>query len=57
MKLVKPATPTDDARHKIERETYQNHCRDIASIIAAGGKKPQDGIDLYLVSVNADTEP
>lgn len=60
MKLTKPLAHSDDARHQSERNTYLAHCSNIASIIAAGnGLKVtalQDFIDLYLTSVNTQTE-
>ena len=60
MILSKPATPTDDARYNTERQVYLAHCENIAHIIAAAvGQKVkvrQELIDLYLASVNAETE-
>lgn len=55
MKLAKPSVPSDDARNAIERESYMNHCRNIAEIIAANLKEPTDSIDLYLTTTNAHT--
>jgi len=60
MILSKPATPTNDARHAVERQVYLSHCENIAHIIAAAvGQKVnvrQELVDQYLTSVNAEAE-
>ncbi len=60
MKLAKPTAPTKDARYAIEQRTYLAHCENISRIISAAvGQKAtvrQELIDLYLTSVNTETE-
>lgn len=57
MKLAKSLVPSDDVRYGIEQEIYLAHCRNIASILSAAGKKGgQELVDQYLEAVNTDTE-
>jgi hypothetical protein len=57
MKLVKLTAPTDDVRFAVERETYDNHCRNIATIIASvDDRNRQAAIDAYLTATNANAE-
>jgi len=60
MKLVKPTVPTNDARYSIDQRTYLTHCENISRIISAAvGQKVtvrQQLVDLYLTSVNTETE-
>jgi len=60
MILSKPATPTNDARHAVERQVYLSHCENISRIIAAAvGQKVkvrQELIDQYLTATSAEAE-
>ena len=57
MKLSKPLAPGGDEVTRLERETYQTHCQNIANIIGSvETKERQKAIDLYLESSNAEIE-